>query len=211
MGSIFITYGAKAGGPSYAWGEWSPYQSIANGTTSLIGDPVEGGEETQVQQRTRSTQTYSTQLQTRTRSGTTGTSCYYNRTRTFYSSNDETWGGPNCTVYSWYYSCYVESWGCTLRDGVEYCPTFNCGEYYKVTYSTCSFNAWSAWSNTSSCTASYPGCPSTQRECQTLVTCEFGPWSSWTDVASCTAAAPACGQSTTQIECQSRTRSAFEE
>jgi hypothetical protein len=209
--SLFVKYGVKAGGPSYVWGEWSPYQSVSSGTTSLIGDPVENGQEVEVQQRARSTQTYSTQLQTRTRTGTTGTSCYYNASRTFYSNADQSWGGASCTAYSWYYSCYVESWGCTIRNGQEYCPTFNCTEWARVTFSTCSFNAWTGWSNTSSCTPASPGCPSTQIECQTLVTCEFGAWSNWQTVSNCAAATPNCGQNTTQIECQSRTRSAFEE
>lgn len=218
MGSIFITYGAKAGGASYIWGDWSAYNSVSSGTSVTVGDPVEGAQEVQVQTRTRTGSTYS-QKQTRTRTCNCGNQQVYG---SYVVSMDFgqgycPYGSCDCCSSCWNYYCWTGWCGpninclCSCANGI----ISYLWEQYETGWSTqyvCNWGGYSGWSNVSSCSTSSPGCNNgaVQRQCQTVTLCSFGDWTGWSDTSSCSATAPSCTNGAVQRECQSRTRSAVE-
>lgn len=197
MGSIFITYGAKAGGAP-------PFLKRSR---SAVG---------QLQARTRTGSTYN-QIQTRTRQGSQSCSSVLQYTYPCCCGSERNWGVAS--------DCPVDYWNARLGqcpgssdnsvpDSYQYCwdtNAFYCFRrscwvtgVYSTSCSACTWGGWSGWSNTSSCSTSYPGCSNgaTQRECQTLTICNWSAYSEWSDTSSCNSSSPACSNGAVETQCQ---------
>ncbi len=88
--------------------------------------------------------------------------------------------------------------------------TWRCDSNYQLlarqctntTSTSCDWSGWSGYSNTGSCSTTYPGCSNgaVQRECRTVTLCAWNAYTAWSNTTSCTPATPTCPTSGTATE-----------
>lgn len=197
--SLFVKYGAKAGaGPAFL-----------KRTRSAVA---------QEQARTR-TGTTSNQLQTRTRSGSQSCSSTLQYTYPCCCGGERNWGvASDCPVDYWNArlgQCPGSSDN-SMPNSYQYCWDISSTGFYCIrrscwvtgVYSTscgsCTWGSYTAWTNTTSCSVSSPGCSNgaVQRQCQTITVCNWGEYGEWSDVSSCTPSSPECSNGAVETQCQ---------
>lgn len=189
MGSVFITYGAKAGG----------------GPAFLRRSRTAFG---QLQTRTRTASAFN-QLQTRTRTCSNISQpmvWYYGSPQCGVSqavadvNNYQSCGyvGSQCFSANAGNSCY-ESWSAACGNGTVW--AVYCSEPTRRDW-----GPFTGWSAAASCSANpWQGCWSignVQRECQTATVCNWSAYTAWSNVASCSPATPACTNGAFERRCQ---------
>lgn len=214
MGSIFITYGAKAGSETILQRTRTSYSYNQRQRQNSSG--VTYG---QLQQRNGSGYTYNVNgcewvvtNQEPLYSGpgtdyayTTVCDGVYPYCDRFYwtsrasACNSRGSGGVNSCYNGasrWYYSYGT------------YVQCNNCCFYYQEEARTYSYTecavSWGSWFNVSSCSAASPGCSNgaAYRQCQTVTLCYWNVTAPWYDVASCSVSTPSCTNGASRIECR---------
>jgi hypothetical protein len=141
------------------------------------------------------------QLQTRLRSGTSAQQCFYSSSIfTIESSNRTT----NCTVSDGgsftFGNCNNAS---VARCCIVNTPGVNwaCFNFPRQFQTVCNWGAFSAWTNTSSCTPTSTCGSNGNRQCQTIYSFREQDWSAYEEVDVCVVASPIAALNAVQVEC----------
>lgn len=196
MGSVFITYGAKAGaGPAFLKRQ-----------RSAVG---------QLQTRTRTGSSFN-QLQTRTRTCLQQTTPVQWRLVSHIGCmTSNSFGYPTCPSPGGGCSNGTRIPACHVNfssfcDGNPDGPSYHVAiqDFVCDSQTFFAYSGFSGWSATGSCSATCPACWSSStvgqicRECQTANVCNFSNYTGWSNVSSCTVASPGCSNGAVQRECQ---------
>jgi hypothetical protein len=151
------------------------------------------------------------QLQTRLRSGSTFTGCYWAYAGTMeavFGYNDFEFAGAYCSEIHLVYDCnspYIPAGSYRSCSSSVYCDTARCYYtnvgYQKISYVGCNWGAFSAWTNTSSCTPTSTCGSNGNRQCQTIYSFREQDWSAYEEVDVCVVASPIAALNAVQVEC----------